>query len=72
MRSRLTPALFVLGGATIVGACCGSTPAHIRAISQALHQQTPLALADVEHIAAAARQRYDNVAPKRVRSRRTA
>ncbi len=36
-------------GATIVGACCGSTPAHIRAISQALHEQTPLDMADVEH-----------------------
>jgi 5-methyltetrahydrofolate--homocysteine methyltransferase len=59
-------------GATIVGACCGSTPAHIRAISQALCEQPPLEAADVEHIAAAARQRYDAVAPKRVRSRRTA
>jgi 5-methyltetrahydrofolate--homocysteine methyltransferase len=25
-------------GATIVGACCGSTPAHIQAIADALHQ----------------------------------
>jgi 5-methyltetrahydrofolate--homocysteine methyltransferase len=59
-------------GATIVGACCGSTPAHIRAIRQALCEQPPLEATDVAHIAAAARQRYDAVAPKRVRSRRTA
>ncbi|MBK8019942.1 MAG: betaine--homocysteine S-methyltransferase [Chloroflexi bacterium] len=27
------------GGARIIGACCGSTPAHIRAIAEALHEE---------------------------------
>jgi 5-methyltetrahydrofolate--homocysteine methyltransferase len=58
-------------GATIVGACCGSTPNHIRAMACALHQE-PLDPAELEPVAAAARQRYEAIAPKRVRSRRTA
>jgi len=56
-------------GATIVGACCGSTPNHIRMIARALREQ-PLDPREVEPVAAAARQRYET--PKRVRSRRTA
>ena len=28
-------------GATIIGACCGSTPAHIRAMAEALNVETP-------------------------------
>jgi 5-methyltetrahydrofolate--homocysteine methyltransferase len=55
-------------GATIVGACCGSTPNHIRAITCALREQ-PLDLAAVEPVAAAARQRYE-AAPKRAREDR--
>jgi hypothetical protein len=29
-------------GATLIGACCGSTPAHIRAMKEALLNQPPL------------------------------
>lgn len=32
---------FVARGATLVGGCCGTTPAHIRAIAKAVRGQTP-------------------------------
>lgn len=35
-------------GASIIGACCGSTPAHIAAMRRALHEQAPLDPATVE------------------------
>ena len=35
-------------GATIIGACCGSTPAHIAAMNDALRQQPELDVASVE------------------------
>jgi hypothetical protein len=34
-------------GATIVGACCGSTPAHIRAMAEALRMLPDLSLDDI-------------------------
>jgi 5-methyltetrahydrofolate--homocysteine methyltransferase len=35
------------GLVNMVGGCCGSTPAHIRAIAQAMHGKTPRAIPDV-------------------------
>src|SRR5690606_36487849 len=44
-------------GATIIGACCGSSPAHVRAMSEALRTLPPLDPREVEpSSAAAARQ----------------
>lgn len=56
-------------GATIIGACCGSTPAHIQAINDALNNHAPLSDADVAHIAAAAQERYSAVKRTRTRQR---
>ncbi len=39
-------------GARIIGACCGSTPVHLRAIAAALDGYTPGAPPDVERIEA--------------------
>ncbi|MGQ0837274.1 bifunctional homocysteine S-methyltransferase/methylenetetrahydrofolate reductase [Actinokineospora sp.] len=35
-------AQFVAGGATVIGGCCGTTPAHVRAIAAAVRPLTPL------------------------------
>ena len=43
-------------GATIIGACCGSTPAHVRAMAQALHEQPPLDPGEVTAATATARR----------------
>lgn len=39
----------VQGGARIVGGCCGTTPAHIRALAEMLAEQTPVPLSPKEH-----------------------
>ena len=36
-------------GARIVGGCCGTTPAHIRALAEMLAEQTPVPLSPKEH-----------------------
>jgi 5-methyltetrahydrofolate--homocysteine methyltransferase len=41
-------------GADIIGACCGSSPAHIRAMAHALREEPPLDPADVQSAAATA------------------
>jgi 5-methyltetrahydrofolate--homocysteine methyltransferase len=43
-------------GATIVGACCGSTPAHVRAIATALRTQPALDPSQIELASAPARR----------------
>jgi 5-methyltetrahydrofolate--homocysteine methyltransferase len=43
-------------GADIIGACCGSTPDHIRAMAQALRELPPLGLGEVELASAPARR----------------
>ncbi len=62
-------------GARIIGACCGSTPVHLRAIADALDGYEPGAAPEVAEIeaslgpiAAAAKRRRD--APERARRRR--
>jgi 5-methyltetrahydrofolate--homocysteine methyltransferase len=56
-------------GATIVGACCGSTPAHVRAMREALHAQPPLDPAAIELVGAVA-QRRNGDASRRARDER--
>ncbi|MFN8502601.1 homocysteine S-methyltransferase family protein [Kouleothrix sp.] len=58
-------------GATIIGACCGSSPAHVRAIAQALHTLPPLELAGIE-LASAPAQRQSPEATRRARDDRRA
>jgi 5-methyltetrahydrofolate--homocysteine methyltransferase len=58
-------------GATIVGACCGSTPAHIRAMHQALHSLPPLDSQAIELVGAVA-QRQNGDAGRRARDERRA
>ncbi len=48
---RITPEEFAeksaekaLGGVRIFGGCCGTTPAHIKALSEKLHEMTPVQL----------------------------
>jgi 5-methyltetrahydrofolate--homocysteine methyltransferase len=43
-------------GADIIGACCGSTPAHVAAMVRALREQPPLDPAEVELASAPARR----------------
>jgi hypothetical protein len=58
-------------GATIIGACCGSTPAHVRAIADALHKQPALELAEIE-LASAPAQRQSPELIRRAREDRRA
>src|SRR6266542_2229672 len=58
-------------GATIIGACCGSTPAHVRAIADALHKLPALELADIE-LASAPAQRQSPELLRRAREDRRA
>ncbi len=53
-------------GATIIGACCGSSPAHIRAMAQALRALPPLELGEFE-LASAPAQRQPPKATRRAR-----
>lgn len=43
-------------GATIIGACCGSTPAHVRAMGKALRTLPELSLSEVEPAVATAQR----------------
>jgi 5-methyltetrahydrofolate--homocysteine methyltransferase len=43
-------------GATVIGACCGSSPAHIRAMASALRQAPPLDPADLGPVETAERR----------------
>jgi 5-methyltetrahydrofolate--homocysteine methyltransferase len=52
-------------GATIVGACCGSTPAHVRAMNEALRNQLPLDPSEIEVVGVLAQRQYAE-APRRV------
>ncbi len=58
-------------GATIVGACCGSTPAHIRAIAEALRGMPEIDPREIELVGAAAQRQYAD-APRRSREDRRA
>ncbi len=58
-------------GATIIGACCGSSPAHIAAIAQALREQPALELSEIE-LASAPAQRQSPEAGRRAREDRRA
>jgi 5-methyltetrahydrofolate--homocysteine methyltransferase len=58
-------------GATIIGACCGSTPAHVRAIADALHTLPALDPADIE-LASAPAQRQSPELARRAREDRRA
>jgi 5-methyltetrahydrofolate--homocysteine methyltransferase len=58
-------------GATIVGACCGSTPAHVRAMHEALHSLPPLDSQEIELVGAVA-QRQNGDAGRRARDERRA
>jgi 5-methyltetrahydrofolate--homocysteine methyltransferase len=58
-------------GADIIGACCGSTPDHIRAMAQALREQPALSLDDVA-LASAPAQRQAPGAAQRAREERRA
>ena len=58
-------------GADIIGACCGSTPDHIRAMAQALREQPALTLDDVA-LASAPAQRQAPGAAQRAREERRA
>lgn len=58
-------------GATIIGACCGSTPAHIRAMAEALHTQPELNATDIT-LAKPAAVRKDTNEPRRAREERRA
>ena len=58
-------------GATIVGACCGSTPAHVRAMSEALHDMPPLDPQEIE-VAGAVAQRQNGDIGRRARDERRA
>src|SRR5262245_34717629 len=58
-------------GATIVGACCGSTPAHLRAMSEALHGMPPLDPEEIE-LAGVVAQRRNGDASRQARDERRA
>ncbi|KPV45768.1 hypothetical protein SE17_44065, partial [Kouleothrix aurantiaca] len=58
-------------GATIIGACCGSSPAHIAAIAQALREQPALELSEIE-LASAPAQRQSPEVGRRAREDRRA
>jgi 5-methyltetrahydrofolate--homocysteine methyltransferase len=58
-------------GATIVGACCGSTPAHVRAMREALHSLPPLDSQAIELVGGVAR-RQNGDAGRRAREERRA
>ena len=58
-------------GADIIGACCGSSPAHIRAMAQALRTLPPLDRAEIE-LASAPAQRQPPEATRRSREDRRA
>ena len=58
-------------GATIVGACCGSAPEHVRAMHHALHSLPPLDPAAIE-LAGAVARRQDGDAGRRAREERRA
>jgi 5-methyltetrahydrofolate--homocysteine methyltransferase len=58
-------------GADIIGGCCGSTPAHIRAMAQALHELPTLSPEDVE-LASAPAQRQPQGDGRRARDERRA
>jgi 5-methyltetrahydrofolate--homocysteine methyltransferase len=58
-------------GATIVGACCGSAPAHVRAMREALHSLPPLDPEEIE-LAGAVAQRQNGDAGRRMRDERRA
>jgi 5-methyltetrahydrofolate--homocysteine methyltransferase len=58
-------------GATIIGACCGSTPTHIRAMAEALRTQPELSAADIELAGPVAERRSTNE-PRRAREDRRA
>jgi 5-methyltetrahydrofolate--homocysteine methyltransferase len=58
-------------GATIVGACCGSAPDHIRAMREALRSLPPLDSATLE-LAGALAQRENGGASRRARDERRA
>ena len=51
-------------GANIIGACCGSTPAHVRAMRQALREQPALDPSEIELVGAIAARQYAEV-PRR-------
>jgi 5-methyltetrahydrofolate--homocysteine methyltransferase len=52
-------------GATIVGGCCGSTPAHVRAMRDALRNQPALDPGEIELVGVLAQRQYAE-APRRV------
>src|SRR5262245_27003407 len=58
-------------GATIVGACCGSAPDHVRAMHAALHSLPPLDPAAID-LAGAVARRQDGDAGRRAREERRA
>ncbi|MBK9712273.1 MAG: homocysteine S-methyltransferase family protein [Kouleothrix sp.] len=58
-------------GADIIGACCGSTPDHIRAMAQALRELPPLDRSEVE-LASAPAQRSTDDSARRAREERRA
>jgi 5-methyltetrahydrofolate--homocysteine methyltransferase len=57
-------------GADIIGACCGSTPEHIRAMAKALRQQPALTLDDVVLASAPAQRQAPGVAQRAREERR--
>jgi len=57
-------------GATIIGACCGSTPAHVRAIADALHKLPALELAEIELASAPAQRQSPNLTRRAREDRR--
>jgi 5-methyltetrahydrofolate--homocysteine methyltransferase len=58
-------------GATIVGACCGSAPEHVRAMCEALRTLPPLDPSDIE-LAGTVAQRHNGDAGRRARDERRA
>ena len=58
-------------GATIIGACCGSTPAHVRAMADALHRLPALDLDEIE-LASPPAQRQSPELVRRAREDRRA
>jgi hypothetical protein len=58
-------------GATIVGACCGSAPDHVRAMREALRALPPLDPAALE-LAGAVAQRQNGAASRSAREERRA
>jgi 5-methyltetrahydrofolate--homocysteine methyltransferase len=56
-------------GATIIGACCGSTPAHIRAMVAALRTRSEIEPSEIELVGAVAERQY-GAAPRRSREDR--